>query len=88
MLPNNLSRILSLIPTRRARQLSGTPFARADASACRQGSQLSQVLPLLSWISPVVFLTKEEQQSLGLLAPQPRPAQDEESAEEEEPELA
>lgn len=88
MLPTNLSRILSLIPSRRARRLTGTPFARADASACRQGVQFSQVLPMLSWISPVVFLTKEEQQSLGLLAPQARPAQDDEAQDEEEPELA
>lgn len=84
MLPNNLARILSLIPSRRARKLSGTPFHASG----RDGAQFSNVAPLLSWTSPLVFLTKDEQQALGLAAPQPRAAQDDDQQEEEEPELA
>jgi hypothetical protein len=84
MQPPNLSKILSLIPGRRARRLSGTPF---NPAAGRQGSQFAHVAPLLGWTSPLVFLTKEEQQALGLVAPQGRASQDDEPQEEEEPEL-
>lgn len=86
MLPNNFARILSLIPTRRARRLNGTPFN--PAASGREGAQFSHIAPLLRWTSPLVFLTKDEQQALGLMAPHARSAQDEEQQEDEEPELA
>ena len=86
MLPNNFARILSLIPARRARRQSGTAFRPATPG--REGAQVAHIAPLLNWTSPLLFLTKEEQQALGLVAPHARAAQDDEPQEEEDSEFA
>lgn len=91
MLPAQVAKILSIIPNRPVRKLTGTPFALNDLSSGR-GGQLAHIAPFLVWTGPLVALTREEQQSLGLLAPHGRPVQDGEDAssqdEEDEPELA
>ncbi len=91
MLPAQVANILSIIPNRQARKLTGTPFALNDVSSGR-GGQLAHIAPFLVWTGPLVSLTREEQQALGLLAPHGRPAQDGDEGsspdEEDEPELA
>jgi len=69
MLPSRIAQIVSLIPGRVARMPSGTPFSLNSAAASRNGAQLSHLAPFLAWTSPLVTLTKEDQQALGLMAP-------------------
>ena len=91
MLPPRVVNLLSLIPNRPTRKLTGTPFSLGHLSAGR-GGQLAHLSPFLVWTGPLAALTREEQQALGLLAPHARPAQEGEDGaapdEEDEPELA
>ncbi len=92
MLPSRIANIVALIPGRVARMPSGTPFSVSSASASRSGTQLSHLAPFLGWTSPLVALTKEDQQALGLMAPHAKTAEGEEGGsgladdEEDEPE--
>jgi hypothetical protein len=89
MLPPQVTNLLALIPNRQSRKLTGTPFALNDLSSGR-GGQLAHIAPFLVWTGPLVSLTREEQQALGLLAPHGRPAHEGDegvsSDEEDEPE--
>jgi len=68
MLPSRIASIVALIPGRVARMRSGTPFSLSAAAASRNGGQLTHLAPFLGWTSPLVALTKEDQQALGLTA--------------------
>ncbi|MGE5639820.1 MAG: hypothetical protein ACM30H_06960 [Clostridia bacterium] len=78
MLPARIAQLVSLIPGRVARVPSGTPFSVSAAAASRNGAQLTHLAPFLAWTSPLVMLTKEDQQALGLMAPHGKPAEGEE----------
>ena len=92
MLPSRIANIVALIPRRVARVPSGTPFSVSSAAASRHGAQLSHLAPYLAWTSPLVALTKEDQQALGLMAPHAKAPDGEDGGsgtpedEEEEPE--
>ena len=68
MLPARIANIVALIPGRVARMRSGTPFSLSSAAASRSGAQLGHLAPFLGWTSPLVALTKDDQQALGLTA--------------------
>ncbi len=78
MLPSRIANIVALIPGRVARTPSGTPFSVSAAAAARNGTQLSHLAPYLGWTSPLVALTKEDQQALGLMAPHGKSGEGEE----------
>ena len=80
MLPARIAQIVSLIPPRVARVPSGTPFSVPSAASSRNGAQLSHLAPFLAWTSPLVALTKEDQQALGLMAPHGKAPEGEEGA--------
>jgi hypothetical protein len=63
-----ISRVMDLIPERVARVRSGTAFAPASAGSCRHPERLALVMQHLHWLTPLTYLTKDEQQQLGLLA--------------------
>jgi len=89
MLPSRIANIVALIPGRVARMPSGTPFSVNAAAGSRNGAQLGHLAPFLGWTSPLVALTKDDQQVLGVLAPHAKSADGEEggtSAEEEDDE--
>jgi hypothetical protein len=94
MLPSRIANIVALIPRRVARMPSGTPFSVSATAASRHGAQLSHLAPYLGWTSPLVALTKEDQQALGLMVPHAKAPDGEDGAsgspeeEEEEPELS
>jgi hypothetical protein len=96
MLPSRIANMVALIPGRVARMPSGTPFSLSAAAGSRNGAQLSHLAPFLGWTSPLLSLTREDQQALGLLTPHGKAAEAEEGGtaaqdeeeEEEEPELA
>ena len=93
MPPSRLTQIFSLIPPRRARRHSGTPFGGADSSAVRRGVQLAHLAPFLNWTCPLLPLGREAQQALGTLPAHGRAAPEGEGAatdqhdDEDEPEL-
>ncbi len=78
MLPARIANLVALIPGRVARMPSGTPFSVSSAAAARNGAQLSHLAPFLGWTSPLVALSKEDQQALGLMAPHGKPGEGEE----------
>jgi hypothetical protein len=94
MLPARIAQLVALIPGRVARVPSGTPFSVSSAAASRNGAQLSHLAPFLGWTSPLVTLTKEDQQALGLMAPHAKPVEGEEGMassaddDDDEPELS
>ena len=92
MLPARIAQVVALIPPRVARVPTGTPFSVSAAAASRNGSQLSHLAPFLAWTSPLVALTKEDQQALGLMAPHAKSPDSEDGisalAEDDEDELA
>ena len=92
MLPARIANLVALIPGRVARVPSGTPFSVNAAAASRNGAQLSHLAPFLAWTSPLVALTKEDQQALGLMAPHGKSPDSEDGAsasvDDDEDELA
>jgi hypothetical protein len=63
-----VSRLISLVPERTTRSLTGTLFVNA-------GSDRAELLSrYLNWMSPLNALTKEEQQLFGLRAGATKPA--------------
>jgi hypothetical protein len=85
MNPGTVSRLLSLIPQRTGRVPSGVLF-RPHACGCAYPERLAQLSRFLSWLRPLDALTREEQVSLGLVAPNGKPMQpaDEDDAEDAE----
>jgi hypothetical protein len=62
-----ISRLMDIIPERVARVQSGTVFAPENAGSCRHPERLALVMQHLHWLTPLTYLTKDEQQALGLL---------------------
>jgi hypothetical protein len=79
-----VSRIVSSIPERTARSLTGTVFTLDGARACTDPARLVSVSRLLQWLSPLSPLTGDEQRALGLHANGARPGHPEEGPAEAE----
>ena len=78
-----MSRVLSLIPERNVRALSGTLFTDDEAARAQHADRVQYVARFLSWLTPLNPISKEHQRFLGLLATHARPDQaDDESGEE------
>jgi hypothetical protein len=71
--PAVVSRIVSSVPERTPRSLSGTAFSLDGARACSDPARLVNVARLLQWLSPLNPLTGEDQRMLGLNASALRP---------------
>ena len=71
---SDLARILSLIPERVPRLLSGTPFSAANPGACRYPDRLARLAGFLQWLSALDPISKEDQTALGLFNASGRPA--------------
>ena len=68
-----VSRVLSLIPERTARPLSGTVFTDEEAARAQHADRMQYVARFLSWLTPLNPITKDDQRFLGLLATHVRP---------------
>lgn len=79
-----VSRVLSLIPERVARPLSGSLFTEEEASRAPHAERVAYVAKFLNWLSPLAPITKDDQRFLGLLNAHPRPDQagDEDAADD------
>lgn len=66
--PAVVSRIVSAIPERIPRSLTGTAFSVDGARACSDPARLVSVARLLQWLSPLNPLNGDEQRALGLTA--------------------
>jgi hypothetical protein len=80
-------RVLSLIPERSPRALTGTLFTDDEASRAVHADRVQYVARFLGWLSPLNPITKDDQRFLGLLATHARPdhaAEDEAGDEGEE----
>ena len=75
-------RVLSLIPERTVRMQSGAAFL-LEGSSCPHPERLTHVSKLLHWLSPLDVLSKDDQRTLGLIAPNGRPVHLEEDDDEE-----
>jgi hypothetical protein len=64
--PALVSRIVSSIPERTARTLTGTAFNLDGARACSDPARLAGIVHFLRWLSPLTPLSQEEQRALGL----------------------
>jgi hypothetical protein len=71
--PAVVSRIVSLVPERTARSLSGTVFSIDGARACSDPARLVSVARLLQWLSPLSPLSGDEQRALGVNGAGSRP---------------
>jgi hypothetical protein len=65
--------VMSLIPGRVARALTGVWFAPAGARACRHPERIAHLGELLHWLSPLYPIAKEDQKLFGLLNAVGRP---------------
>ena len=83
MNPKMVSQIVSLIPERVARELSGTRFGLADARA-RNGEQVAHLARYLQWLSPLSPISKEDQSALGIAAPHAKPVREGEGLDDDE----
>ena len=61
-----VSRIVSSIPERTPRSLTGTVFNLDGARACSDPARLAGMVRLLQWLSPITPLTQDEQRTLGV----------------------
>ena len=77
-------RVLSLIPERSPRALSGSLFTDEEASRAAHADRVQYVARFLGWLSPLNPITKDDQRFLGLLATHARPdhAADDEAGDE------
>jgi hypothetical protein len=60
-----VSRIVSSIPERTPRSLSGTAFNLDGARACSDPARLAGIVRLLQWLTPLTPLSQDEQRALG-----------------------
>jgi hypothetical protein len=65
---STIARVVSLIPERIARVQSGSVFTPEQACASRYPERLALIMQKLDWLTPLTFLTKDEQRDLGLLS--------------------
>jgi hypothetical protein len=79
--------LISLIPDRTVRLSSGTLFSDAQAAGCKYPERVAHLSRFLSWLGPLDPISKEDQQILGLRAPNGRPIHAAD-LEEDEPMLA
>jgi len=79
-------RVLSLIPERSPRALSGSLFTDEETSRAAQADRVQYVARFLGWLSPLNPITKDDQRFLGLLATHARPDHAADDAGEEEDE--
>ncbi|MGQ0653714.1 MAG: hypothetical protein ACT4P4_15835 [Betaproteobacteria bacterium] len=80
-----VSRVLSLIPERTPRALSGSLFTSEEAARAERADRVQYVARFLGWLSPLNPITKDDQRFLGLLATHVRPehaAEDDEALED------
>ncbi|HVL36679.1 MAG TPA: hypothetical protein VM489_13495 [Burkholderiales bacterium] len=77
-----LTRVLSVVPERCERALSGTRF-RPDAGACVHPERLTHLTRFLHWLGPLEALTRDDQRVLGLANGSGRPTH---PADEDDPE--
>ena len=70
-----VSRMMSLIPERTSRSLSGTGFVAAAAGACKHPERFAHLVEFLQWLSPLYPITKDDQRRLGLVGANGRPVQ-------------
>ena len=68
-----VTRVLSLIPERSPRALSGSLFTDEEASRAAHADRVQYVARFLGWLSPLNPITKDDQRFLGLLAAHARP---------------
>ena len=68
-----VSRVLSLIPDRSVRVLSGSLFTDDEAARAEHADRVQYVAKFLGWLSPLNPITKDDQRFLGLLTTHPRP---------------
>ncbi len=68
-----VSRIVSSIPERTPRSLSGTAFDLDGARACSDPARLAGIVQLLKWLTPLTPLSQDEQRALGLNGAATRP---------------
>ncbi len=83
-----ISRLMDFIPERIARVQSGTAFAPESAGSCRHPERFQLVMQHLHWLTPLTYLTKDEQQSLGLLTANGRLMHSGDQDQDQEDELA
>jgi hypothetical protein len=65
---STIARVVSLIPERIARVQSGSVFTPEQACASRYPERFALIMQKLDWLTPLTFLTKDEQRELGLLS--------------------
>jgi hypothetical protein len=82
MNPAMVTRIVSSIPERTARSLSGTAFNLDGARACSDPARLAGMVRLLQWLSPLTPLSQDEQRALGLHGAATRPSLAEDDVDE------
>ena len=71
-LDKRVSSLLDVIPDRVARLLTGVRFL-ASTAASRHPERLAHIAQHLSWLTPLVFLTVDDQRILGLVNAAGRP---------------
>ena len=69
-----IARVMATVPERMPWEHRGATFAAHDG----QAPELRTLAPLLSWLSPLAALSKDDQRALGLLAAAPQPPAEEE----------
>ena len=67
-----VSTLLEVIPDRAARLVTGVPFL-AETASSRHPERLAHIAQHLSWLTPLVFLTVDDQRILGLVNAAGRP---------------
>ena len=68
-----VSSVISSIPERVARALSGAVFAPSAPPTCRHPERIARIGQLLHWLSPLNAIGKDDQTLLGLLNAAGRP---------------
>ena len=76
-----VSRLVSSIPERTPRSLTGTAFNLDGARACSDPARLAGIVQLLRWLTPLTPLSQDEQRALGLNGSRPGALAEEEADE-------
>jgi hypothetical protein len=82
----HVSSLLARIPERVARVASGSAFL-THAAGCGEPERFAHLCKFLQWLTPLEYLSKDDQRLLGLLSGNARPAEaiDDAEFEMEEP---
>ncbi|HEX5476559.1 MAG TPA: hypothetical protein VFX09_01770 [Burkholderiales bacterium] len=70
-----IASIVSAIPERAPRVLTGTAFRPREPGASPQDSRIAYLCGFLQWLTPLNAITKDDQRVLGLLAAAEKAAQ-------------